>query len=194
MRFFTTILPVIAALSTSFTAVLANPVQPANSENLTVRASRAYPDILASAQAQVAKLTPQIEKLVPLGTDAPQIDVGAVGRVLDQVNSVVLNATSQVKSLIGQPDDQIRGGVDDNTLYYVTQDFVITIARTIAPAGSVGNQYPEIQSRLDTINQSVDNFNNTVGECFIWLPILGGVLIFVGAILTKWGESLLNKP
>ncbi|KAG8941837.1 hypothetical protein FRC04_004079 [Tulasnella sp. 424] len=193
MRFFRAILPVVAALSASLTSVVAKPVQLSGSNELEVRASSlTYPDILASAQAKVATLTPQIQKLIPFSNSTAQIDVAAVQGVLNQVNSVLLSTTSQVKSLVGQPADQIRGGQDDNTLFYATFDFVTTVGKTIAPASSVGQQFPEIQQSLQTINQSITNFNNTVGACFFWIPLLGGALIFLGAILSKWGESLLN--
>ncbi|KAG8938587.1 hypothetical protein FRC04_008245, partial [Tulasnella sp. 424] len=120
-----------------------------------------------------------------------QIDVAAVQSVLGRVNSVVLNATSQVKLLVGQPNDQISGGIDDNTLYYSTLDFITTIGKTIAPAANVS--VPEIQRSVDTIDQSLTDFGNTVSECFVWfIPLIGIGLIFLGAILSKWGEQLLK--
>ncbi|KIO19230.1 hypothetical protein M407DRAFT_223436 [Tulasnella calospora MUT 4182] len=193
MRFFKAIIPVVAALSATFTSVVAKPVHAPSSGELEVRATNlTYPDILASAQSRVATLTPQIQKLIPFGNDTTQIDVAAVQNVLQQVNSVVVTATSQVKLLVGQPDDQIRGGKDDNTLYYATQDFVISIGKTIAPAAAVGEKVPEIQSSLGTINQSLTNFNNTVAACFIWIWVLGLGLIGLGAVLTAWGEQLLK--
>lgn len=67
-------------------------------------------------------------ELIPFSNDTTQIDVAAVTNVLKQVNSVVQTATSQVKTLVGQPEDQIRGGKDDNTLYYATFDFITVCA------------------------------------------------------------------
>ncbi|KAG8925896.1 hypothetical protein FRC00_003504 [Tulasnella sp. 408] len=195
MRFFKAIIPVVAALSASLTSVVAKPVHVPNSGELEVRATGlTYPDILASAQARVGTLTPQIQKLIPFSNDTAQIDVAAVQNVLKQVNSVVETATSQVKTLVGQPEDQIRGGQDDNTLYYATFDFITSVGKTIAPASAVADRVPEIQANLQTINQSLTNFNNTVQACFIWIWIIAGGLIAAGAILTKWGEQLVNTP
>ncbi|KAG8898611.1 hypothetical protein FRC01_010846 [Tulasnella sp. 417] len=204
MRFFKVIIPVLATLSASLTSVVSKPVELPSSGELEVRAtSLTYPDILASAQARVATLTPAIQtepktdglastELIPLSNETAQIDVAAVRNVLQQVNSVVLSATSQVQTLIGQPDDQIRGGKDDNALYYATVDFVTSVGKTIAPAATVGDKIPEIQQSLETINQSLTNFNNTVSACFIWIWVLGLGLIALGAVLTKWGEQLLK--
>ncbi|KAG8904261.1 hypothetical protein FRC01_008805 [Tulasnella sp. 417] len=196
MRFFTAIIPVVAALSASFTSVVAKPVELPSSGELDVRASTlTYPDILASAQSRVATFAPQIQKLIPFSNGTAQTDVVAVQNVLKQVNSVVVTATSQVKSLVGQPGDQIRGGKDDNTLYYATLDFVTYVGKTVAPAASIAEQSPEIQRSLDTIDQSLTDFNNTVAECFIWvIPLIGLGLIFIGAILTKKGEQMINTP
>ncbi|KAG8922775.1 hypothetical protein FRC00_007054 [Tulasnella sp. 408] len=195
MRFFKAIIPVVAALSASLTSVVAKPVHLPSSGELEVRAaSLTYPDILASAQARVATLTPQIQKLIPFSNDTAQIDVAAVQNVLRQVNSVVVTATSQVRTLVGQPEDQIRGGKDDNTLYYATTDFITYVGKAIAPAEAVGDRIPEIQGSLGAINQSLTDFNNTVAECFIWIPLIGLGLIALGAILTKWGEKLVATP
>ncbi|KIO23828.1 hypothetical protein M407DRAFT_106904 [Tulasnella calospora MUT 4182] len=196
MRFFKAIIPVVAALSASLTSVIAKPVELPSSGELDVRASTlTYPDILASAQSQVAIFTPQIQKLIPFSNGTAQVNVAAVQSVLQQVNSVVVTATSQVKSLVGQPGDQIRGGKDDSTLYYATLDFVTNVGRTVAPAVSAAEQFPEIQRSIDTIDQSLTDFNNTVAECFIWvIPLIGLALIFIGAILSKKGEQMVNTP
>ncbi|KAG8941842.1 hypothetical protein FRC04_004084 [Tulasnella sp. 424] len=186
MRFFTAILPVVAALSASLTSVIAKPAELSGSNALEVRASAlTYPAILASAQSRVATLTPQIQKLIPFSNGTTtQINVAAVQSVLGQVNAVVLNATSQVKLLVGQPNAQISGGIDDNTLYYSTLDFITTVGKTIAPAANVS--VPEIQRSLDTIDQSLTDFGNNVAECFVWfIPLIGIGLIIAGAILTK---------
>ncbi|KAG9042796.1 hypothetical protein FS837_010385 [Tulasnella sp. UAMH 9824] len=194
MRFFKAIIPVVAALSASLTSVIAKPLELPSSGDLDVRASTlTYPDILASAQSRVATFTPQIQKLVPFGNATTQVNIAAVQSVLQQVNSVVLTTTSQVKSLVGQPADQIRGGKDDNTLYYATIDFVSYVGKTVAPAASLAEQAPEIQRSLETIDQSLTDFNNTVAACFFWvIPLIAIGLIALGAILTKAGEQLLK--
>ncbi|KAG9048423.1 hypothetical protein FS837_012871 [Tulasnella sp. UAMH 9824] len=194
MRFFKAIIPVVAALSASLTSVVAKPVHVPTSGELDVRATGlTYPDILASAQARGTDDGVSTE-LIPFGNNTAQIDVAAVQNVLNQVNSVVLTATSQVRTLVGQPEDQIRGGKDDNTLYYATNDFITYVGKTIAPAEAVGDKIPAIQGSLEAINQSLTDFNNTVAECFIWIPLLGLGLIALGAILTKWGEKLVDSP
>ncbi|KAG8925897.1 hypothetical protein FRC00_003505 [Tulasnella sp. 408] len=195
MRFFKAIIPVVAALSASLTSVVAKPLELPSSGELDVRASTlTYPDILASAQSRVATFTPQLQKLIPFSNGTTQVNVAAVQSVLQQVNSVVVSTTSQVKSLVGQPADQIRGGKDDNTLYYATLDFVTYVGKTVAPAASLAEQAPEIRRSLDTIDQSLTDFNNTVAECFFWvIPLIAIGLIFVGAILTEKGKELINK-
>ncbi|KAG8979341.1 hypothetical protein FRB90_008079 [Tulasnella sp. 427] len=147
------------------------------------------PSIFRNGTAQVTSLTEKLNSAIVFNSSV-KTDPQEVTYILDLIGAVVTGTSDQLKQIADAPFDQISGGLEQNDIVYISNQFLTAATLSLTAPQSIAAKYPEIQKGIDGVQACIIPLGPWLCIFFPWLCCFGPWLLTAASVFERVASAI----